>query len=341
MSQPPDHALRRLVRALGLGKISLRMRRFARFGARVEWATFLAKRRYLRRIQDAPPLSASRGGVEVVMLLNEPRFWEGMWALYSFRFFFGECRVLVLNDGTLSKQSIERLLHTFPGIRVPGFLENDQLTRKYLDELGLLRCREWRERFVFFRKLIDPLRLAVAPGVILLDSDVLHFRAPAEVQLWSKHPEHFLHIGDVEKYSYCARPDILRELAGGVLPEYFCAGYLCVPVSQVSLRRVEGYLKAECFDRQRASGKFSHVAEQTLYAMEAGVTGCAVLPPSYGTCPDLAEGPSTAGHFCGGSFLRTWFYTEGIPRLAQVLGLAGREEGVKRMDSMIRESDCG
>jgi hypothetical protein len=76
---------------------------------------------------------------------------------------------------------------------------------------------------------------------------------------------------------------------------------------------VERYLAQECFERQLSTKRFSHVAEQTLYAMEAAIIGAEVLPRDYATCPDVESRRVTMGHFCGGSYKRTWFYTKGLP----------------------------
>jgi hypothetical protein len=82
---------------------------------------------------------------------------------------------------------------------------------------------------------------------------------------------------------------------------------------------VERYLSADCFEKQLTAGRFSHVAEQTLYAMESAIGGAEVLPHEYATCPDPNFVTATMGHFCGGSYKRTWFYTKGLPVVSQLL----------------------
>src|SRR5712691_4240547 len=160
-----------------IGPLLLRLRRALNFGLHVEISTFLAKRRYLQT-GSLPPLYSGVGPVDCFMLLDNNRIWEGLWSLYSFRSYFGPCRIVVLNDGTLKPASIDLLRMMFPGMSIPDCETNDNEIDIYLKERRLGRCREWRKRFVLFRKLVDSARLAQADGLILLDSDCLHFRVP-------------------------------------------------------------------------------------------------------------------------------------------------------------------
>jgi hypothetical protein len=303
------------MRRLRIGTLVLRLHRAFQFGLKAEFSAWLAKRRWLKACR-LPPLPSGDGPLDCFMLLHEPRVWEGVWALYSFRRLFGICRIVVLSDGTLKAGSMRTLERLFPGISIPHVTTNDTRLDVYLAQAGLPLCREWRRRFIFFRKLIDPLVLAKADKVVLLDSDTLHFRPPQEVQDWAANSDVARYIGDTERYSCCAAPEVLRELCGSPLPEYFCAGYLCLPNRTVDLARIEGYLASDVFERQRASGKFSHVAEQTLYAMECARAGARMLPLSYATCPDPNLGKAVMGHFCGGDARRYWYYTKGLPLLA-------------------------
>jgi len=293
-----------------------RLKKALDYGPKVEIETFLARCRYLQAAMSFPPLSGNEGPLDCFMLLNEPRLWEGVWSLHTFRKLFGPCRLIVLNDGSLRPDSIRTLERLFPGIAVPDVARNDSRVDAFLAQAGVPLCREWRRRFVFFRKLIDPVLLAQSDAILLLDSDVLHFRTPTEVRAWVSDPAGARYIVDPERYSYCAPPDVLRELCGAPLPEYFCAGYLCLPRGMVDLHRVERYLASDVFDSQRVAGKFNHVAEQTLYAMESGIAGSKSLPPDYATCPDPAKQDVVMGHFCGGEAPRTWFYTKGLRLLA-------------------------
>jgi hypothetical protein len=315
--------IKSIMRKIRLGSFVLRLRRSAQFGFKAEIATFVAKKRYLHRILHAEPLRSDSGSIECFMLLNEARLWEGLWALYSFRFFFGECQLVVLDDGTLKPTSLDILHSLFPGILIPRVIENDGAILAQLESANLPLCLEWRKRYVFFRKLIDPTLLNKKSGMILLDSDCLHFQVPQEVRAWSVKPDQALFIPDVARHSFCAQPEILSKICGITLPEYFCAGYLCIPSHGIQLKRVETYLSTQCFDNQLRDNRFSHVAEQTLQAMEAAVTGAQILPFTYATCPNVPNPDVVAGHFCGGTVKRTWFYTKGISTLARQLRLSG------------------
>lgn len=310
--------LKAALRRLRIGSLVLRARRALRFGLRIEAGALIARLRWLKR-PGLTPLSGDSGTVECFMLLNEPRIWEGIWSLHSFRRVFGPCRLTVLNDGSLSADSIALLERLFPGIRIPDVARNDAWIDAQLAERGLERCRDWRRRFVFFRKLIDPVLLARSDAIVLLDSDILHFREPEAVKAWAEHPDRLLFIADVQAESYFAPIARLHEICGAPPPGYFCAGYLGVPRGDIDLARIERHLADPLFEDQRRSGRFEHVAEQTLYGMEAAVVGATMLPAGYATCPDPSTPEVVMGHFCGGQPSRYWLYTKGLPFLDRKL----------------------
>ena len=230
--------------------------------------------------------------------------------------------MVVLDDGTLTPTSIANLKRIFPGISIPDFGTNNQEIDTRLLEAGLMRCRDWRRGYVFFRKLVDPIYLAQSDKILILDSDVLHFRTPKEVQAWSRQPDELRYIGDPNINPYCAPAKELAEACGALLPEHFNSGYVCLPHNVIDFARVERNLAAQCFEQQRSSKRFSHVAEQTLYAMEAAVSGARILPPAYATCPGPKRDFVVMGHFCGGDYRRTWFYTKGLPFLSTQIASA-------------------
>jgi hypothetical protein len=144
---------------------------------------------------------------------------------------------------------------------------------------------------------------------------------PEEVRSWAKNPDRVRFIADPVPHAFCAPHETLSQICGATLPEFFNTGYLCLPRQSVQLQRVEQYLAAPCFMEQLGSGKFAHVAEQTLLAMEAAVVGAEVLPETYATCPVVPSSNVVAEHFCSNFVERTWFYTKGIPLVARQLGL--------------------
>ncbi len=314
--------------SVGLGAAVLRARRAWQFGWRVELDTFRAKHRHLRSVAMFEPLPCGDGPLHAVMLLDEARALEGLWSLYSFRLHAGPCRLTVLSDGTLNAASLDRLHALLPGLNVPDASENDSETLAALSSQGLHRCHAWRKEFLFFRKLVDPFRLAAADAVVLLDSDCLHFRHPAEVLAWAERPEAVRYVTDVNAHSLCVTEEEFIAICGVPPPRSFCAGYACVPPGALDLVRIERYLSHPSFERQLASGRFSHVAEQTLLAMEAARLGAHALPPTYLPCPDVAAVDSVMGHFCGGQPSRNWFYTKGLPAVeAHVRRAAGAQAG--------------
>jgi hypothetical protein len=304
-------SVRSMARSLGVGSALLRLNRIRQFGIRLEVGGFLARRHYLRVAKTLQPMESSSGPLDCFMLLNERRFCEGVWSLYSFRLHFGPSRLIVLNDGTLKNASIGFLHDLFPGIRIPEFHRNNEDAAAFLSKRGLIRLRHCREHIIWFRKLVDPLMLASSDKIFLLDSDCSHFSQPQEIHQWIRQPKIIRYIGDPVRYPLCAPADELRRICGRALPEHFCAGYFAVLRSGIDLNRIEEYLHDQCFDQRISQGRL--IDDQTLYAMEAAVVGAEMLPPQYATCPSLDTESAVMGHFCGGSYKRMWFYTVGLP----------------------------
>jgi hypothetical protein len=135
---------RRMARGAGLGRAALSGRqrmmrlRMAALTAR-QSRTFLPLARTLRSV---PP---SHGGIEVHMLLQHGRLYEGIWGLYSFSYFANHrCRLVIHDDGSLSPDDTHPLESVFPHGKLISRAAADAVVVPHLQARGLLRCLEWR-----------------------------------------------------------------------------------------------------------------------------------------------------------------------------------------------------
>jgi hypothetical protein len=272
----------------------------------------------LPRILRARPIPAGDGELEVHMLLHHQRILEGIWALYSFAHFSETaCQIFVHSDGSLTVADARRLHQVLPGVQVISRAESDQRVEPRLRELGLTKSLEFRDRLVFALKLFDPFFFGDRSSFILLDSDVLFFGHPTEVLVDLADPD-CLYSPD-NGIRYCLSAETLQALLGKPCIASFNPGVVRTRRTVLDLAFVEDCLKRAEF---WGSGTRPHYyAELTLWAMQLTNAGARPLPASYAITPPLDDPLPVSGHYCGGGYPATWFYSRGLPRLAREFGV--------------------
>ncbi|MDW8228165.1 MAG: hypothetical protein RMJ60_10295, partial [Anaerolineales bacterium] len=280
----------------------------------------VAQQRYLHRILEARPISAGEGMLEVHMLLNHRRLLEGLWSLYSFAYFSGQgCHIIVHDDGSLERNDALKLHKVFPGSTLIPRHEADLRIVTYFREKGLTRCIQLRDSLVFACKLFDPIFFAQRAFLILLDSDVLFFRCPDQLLsgLTNVSDSEFQNFYSVDNgYRYCIGREELLALMGRRVNERLNPGILRVKADVLSWQRIEEYLKHPGF--WNADGTGNYYAEMTLWAMELTLADALPLSPHYAICPYELTRDLVAGHYCGGGYWASYYYTFGLPYLARV-----------------------
>lgn len=108
--------LRALARRLGIGPFLLRLSAFHQTGVRAIINRSLVRSHVLLKIRKAPPIAAGEGPLEVHMLLQKARLWEGAWALYSLLYYSAQAlRLVIHDDGTFDEGCASVLGGIFPG----------------------------------------------------------------------------------------------------------------------------------------------------------------------------------------------------------------------------------
>lgn len=193
----------------------------------------LARRRVLPQVARFDPLETVDGDIEVHMLLNHPRVFVGLWAIYSFFSLAGATgRIVIHDDGTLTTSDFSLIEHLFPRARVISRPEADSLVLPRLASEEPPRCLELRSKLALALKLLDIPVVSNTDQVILLDSDVIFFRPAAE--LFRSAPS-TLFLQDV-KSQYCASDAALTSIVGISPVPRLNSGLLRVPVDALSLQ---------------------------------------------------------------------------------------------------------
>jgi hypothetical protein len=308
---------------MGVGRALVRIRALEAMTLRGAIATIRGRALHLARILGAPAIPAGDGQLEVHMLLHHQRILEGIWALYSFAHFSqSSCRIFVHSDGSLTHGDALRLQQVLPGAQVISRDDADHKVVSHLRNLGLSTSIRFRDQLVFARKLFDPFFYGEQAGFFLLDSDVLFFRRPGELLDDVHQP------GDGEPVSlyspdngfrYCLGPEALRALLGQECIANFNPGVVRTGRSVLDLARIESFLQRPEF--WGSSSRPHYYGELTLWAMQLTAAGARQLPASYAITPPLDGPVPVSGHFCGGGYPATWFYSRGLPQLAREFGI--------------------
>jgi hypothetical protein len=309
----PD-PVRHTARRLGVGRALLKVHALRALSMRGAITLLRERSRHLPRILCATPISAADGEIEIHMLLHHQRILEGIWALYSLAYFAGRsCQILVHSDGSLTPDDAERLERVLPGTQILQRRDSDLRVGMHLEQLGYAHSARFRKSLIFALKLFDPFFYGTRSTFVLLDSDVLFFEHPSEL------------LNDVNVYSpdngvrYCLAADVMQELLGRPCTPLFNPGVLRVSRDVLDLERVEQYLHRPEF---WGSGTRPHYyAELTLWAMQLTLAGARPLSKRYAITPSLEDELPVSGHYCGGGYPATWFYSRALPHLARELGV--------------------
>jgi len=254
-----------------------------------------------------------RALVEVHLLCHRGDYLCAIWALKTlYRTSGVRWPAVVHVQGACTARMTSRFHRHIPDARV---ITQDRADARVGEALGdrCPRLVEARRHSPFMMKLIDPVLLASAERIVILDSDVLFFRAPSELcahverapadaWLFQRDPASTYNLTEADAAS-----------AFGIrMPERVNSGIAVVPRSLVDLDFCERMLEHP--DVRRPSGWI----EQTLFALCAGARGqVEYLSPSYAISlePGLDYGALTARHYAGPS--RPLLTDEGMPYAAR------------------------
>jgi hypothetical protein len=202
-----------------------------------------------------------------------------------------------------------RLRTHFPDAQIIEQPEADEKVTLALSATKYPRLLEARRHSPFMMKLIDPAVLARGERIVILDSDVLFFRPPVELQTYVEREsgDAWLFQRDPES-TYNITAEEAASSFGIRLPERVNSGIAVFPRSLVDFALCERLLE------HPKVRQLSGWIEQTLFALCAGTRG-AVKYLSSDYMISLERGLNydamTARHYAGPS--RPLLTEEGMP----------------------------
>jgi hypothetical protein len=282
------------IRAEGVGKAFARWRR---------WSEVLPG----APVRTDPP---GQGPVEVHLLCHRGDYLCAIWALKTLCLTSGARWPLVIHvQGVGSASMIRRLRAHFPDARLIEQREADERVMQALSVTKHCKLLEARRHSPFMMKLVDPTLLAGAERIVILDSDVLFFRAPVELQAYVEEGAGDAYLFQRDPVStYNISAEEVAAAFGIQLPECVNTGIGVFPRSLVDFGLCEKLLEHP---------KVRHLSgwiEQTLFALCAGARGSVkYLSSDYLISLErgLDYAPLTARHYAGPS--RPLLTEEGMP----------------------------
>lgn len=274
-------------------------------GLRTAWFRDVIRQRILQ----TPPVENTLDKRCEVHVLTSARDWLNMvWSLKSFYVASGKQYALCIHDdGSLEPMQIGKMKEHFPQA---GIILRAQADSDVLPALQPYpRCLEFRQTNHLSPKLFDFAHYLRNDRMLLLDSDVLFFREPAELLRRTEGRDLLKNAVNADVGSaYTITPKIAREQAKVNLIERFNSGLGVIHRDSLRLDWLEEFLGLPGL----ANGHFWRI-EQTLLALCSSRFGVELLPREYDIRLNGGIAGAPSRHYVGA--IRHLFYREGIRQL--------------------------
>lgn len=263
---------RSVLRRLGLGRLAYGLYH-APFGALrasvaaggplEQWRTAQGRKAMRAAARDRlPPLPAPISPpVPTVHVLTGVSLWyQTAFMLHSLAR-FQPVKVTVHSDGSLRGGALAALQRVVPWAEFAREETTEARLEELLPRTRFPALRKRRDELVLFRKLLD-VHVGARGWQLFLDSDMLFFRAPAELSAWLHAPARALHMIDVER-SYGYDLSLLADLAGAPVPDCVNTGALGLNSESIDW----DYLERTCAGLVARAGTH-YYQEQALAALQ-------------------------------------------------------------------------
>lgn len=233
----------------------------------------------------APPAPGDGSRPLSVHLLTGRRFWfQTAFCLHTLATHSGRAlRPMIYDDGSLPAAEAEVLLRLFPAARIRPAAESRANLDSHLPRSRFPTLRERWDNYPNIRKLIGP-HLNSSGWKLVMDSDILFFREPAELLGWIDAPGAPFHAVDVTS-SYGYSRSLMEHLCGFPVSELVNVGLCGLESGALDWPRIEEWCR-ELLEREGRS----YYLEQALVAMLVAGRACAVAPAAdYVTLPRPPE----------------------------------------------------
>lgn len=275
----------------------------------------MSRRRALTPVLDTPPMPTApltaAAAYELHLVCYFADYLSAMWALKSYLQYADQHVHLYLHvQGHAPWWMRRRLRRHFPDARLVLQDEADRIVIPWLAARQYTRLAQLRASAAVMLKLVDVALIGRLNRVLLLDSDVLFFKAPTELLAAAGDPTATTFQQDAFS-CYVLSREQARSAFQIELVERVNTGIVAIDRSAIDLGLCERLVEHPTFwDRRSGWG------EQTLYALLASARGpVQLLPSTYAISMDEPPRPDSlvARHYSGPS--RQYLTAHGIPFL--------------------------
>jgi len=219
-------------------------------------------------------------------------------------------RLYVHSDGSLSRTDKDTLARLLPGSQV---IEPGEVFEKYADVLqhysAIETFRRNTKRFFYMKKLLDPYLFSGATMRLVLDTDILWFSQPVDIERVIKNQLHeSIMLQGKSTGCYVTFQDGSRT---SDKQSQYNAGMIVYHKDSLSLDKVNDYL--ERLDTSDST--------RDIFAEQAGYASCLAhldwLPTHVYSIKHAVDANTVMRHYTGPR--RVLFYAEGIPLVQQKL----------------------
>jgi len=233
----------------------------------------VAQRQMERAATRLQPLPQREGVPLDVYYLSGRKFWyQTVFCFYSLALQTDlNLRLVVVDDGTLSRQYQNRIRRVCPTVRFVLAAEIQERLDAVLPWERYPTLRSRREEYPNLRKLTD-IHAGGRGWKLVLDSDMLFFHPPVALLNWLQNPQNPCHMVDTET-SYGYSPALMEQLAGVPIPERINVGITGLQSDAMDWDELERWCRTQ-IDQQGSH----YYQEQALIAMVMAQQTCSVMP---------------------------------------------------------------
>lgn len=227
-------------------------------------------------------------------------------------------------DGSLTRDDAELLLHHFPGSKVILRSEADTYFEKLKGSYPLLH--DLRKKHVMLLKLADLSAFSDRERILYVDSDILFFQPPSFIMEKLRQPESGNFFNRDIDSAYIVAPKIIKELTGIDPPARINAGLSILNRDDIALPKISDMLNRLDPGKRSDWVHYGHLIEQTVVSLltASSPTGARHLPTEYDVCLDRPVKGAISRHYVG--VIRHLFEIEGLNFLLEDLSFMERWE---------------
>jgi hypothetical protein len=264
-----------------------------------------------------PPIPAPRyPEVEIHMLCGKTQMDMGIWASWSILRFLENALLYVHSDGTL--EDIAAWRKVVPGMVLVSKTESDEKVAKEISSRYPLLYR-WRCQNTTSPQVVDVHLFGKSDRLIVMDSDVLCFRKPVELQDSLALDEPVYRWNRDDRTCYSEDIDVLNSITGLKLPEAFNAGFQLTPrFAGKEFEHLEQMIRLLQADGRVDIKHFW--SSQTYCAMcAARCPESRALSDNYTVTFGQISDDAIIRHYVSIPRIRPRYFTEGVPKLLKDL----------------------